>query len=189
MTKVSKALTVAWEAVSAELGRSPGYYHRRLQLQISLPAYAGVVVPGNFRRLSFDFEELSLRGLNLQDQTQGYLVEIEQQIDKKRKFVHLQQTPAALPEDLFRIFCTDVLLHVANCGSESESGKTLRNRLEHWRRFFQKRTQGGLSREEYIGLFAEIEFFEMCLQRNLSPAILSDAWQGVLGGNQDFMFG
>ena len=185
----SEALTSAWRAASDEAGNIPGYYRRRIQLQMSQPTYAGVVVPGAVRRLSFDFEKGSLQGLNLRDQTRGYLVEIENQNSPERVFVHLQEAPEAIPKDLFRIFCADVLQHIVPCPNPAESARTLNSRLRHWKRFFQNRSPGGLSRDAYVGLFGEIEFFKRCLQFGVTHQILADAWRGPLGANQDYLFG
>ncbi|HEV8620434.1 MAG TPA: PD-(D/E)XK motif protein [Nitrospiraceae bacterium] len=189
MMTASKALIAAWDAASADAGVTPGYYHRRIQLRLSQPAYAGVVVPGRIRRLSFDFEEVSLQGLNLKDHTRGYLVETEKHSSPERIFIHLQETPSGMPKDLFRVFCSDVLQHIAPCGNATETARTLHSRLGHWKRFFQSRSPEGLSRDEYIGIFAEIEFFKRCLEHGVAHQILSDAWQGPLGTNQDFLFG
>lgn len=104
-------------------------------------------------------------------------------------FVHLQEAPDVLPKDCFRTLCIDVLEHMAPCETSSEAARTLHRRLQHWKRFFQSRSPEGLSRDEYIGLYAEAELFEKCLLWGLPPQVLSDAWQGPLGTNQDFLFG
>lgn len=186
---VSKALTAAWEASSVEAGEGHGYYRRRIPLQLVLPVYAGVIVPGKVRCLSFDFEEAVLKGLNLRDHTCGYLVEADKQSGAERVFIHLQETAEAKPKDLFLILCADILDHILPCEAPAEVARTLHQRLRHWKMFFQNRSLEGLSRDEYIGLFAEIDFFEKCLQKGLPPQILADAWQGPLGTNQDFLFG
>jgi hypothetical protein len=61
--------------------------------------------------------------------------------------------------------------------------------LQHWKRFFQSRSPEGLSREEYIGLYAELDFFAALLGAGIAPEALANAWQGPIGANQDFLFG
>lgn len=187
--RVSEVLSEAWKAASGDAGATPGYYRRRIQLPLGLAVYGGVLVPGGMRCLSMEFEQTSMQGLNFKDQTRGYLVETELQSSGKDMFVHLQETPSAMPKDLFKILCTDILEHILPSKTSTEVEKALHRRLQHWRKFFQSRSPEGLSRDEYIGLFGELEFFEKCLQRGVSLQVLSDAWQGPLQANQDFLFG
>lgn len=187
--KVSEVLSAAWKAASDDAGKTPGYYRRRLQLPLDLSVHGGVLVPGDMRCLSMEFEETSLRGLNFKDQVRGYLVESELQSTRKAVLVHLRETSSAMPKDLFQILCTDILEHILPSKTATEVARTLHRRLQHWKKFFQNRSPDGLSRDEYIGLFGELEFFERCLQRGVSLQVISDAWQGPLQANQDFLFG
>lgn len=187
--KVSEVLSEAWDAASGDAGVTPGYYRRRIQLPLGLAIYGGVLVPGGMRCLSVEFGLTSLEGLNFKDQTRGYLVEIEVQSSGKGIFVHLQETPAVMPKDLFKILCSDILEHILSSRATADVAKTLHRRLQHWKKFFQNRSPEGLSRDEYIGLFGELEFFEKCLQRGVSLQVISDAWQGPMQANQDFLFG
>ncbi len=187
--RVSEVLSAAWKAASDDAGKTPGYYRRRLQLPLDLSVHGGVLVPGDMRCLSMEFEETSLRGLNFKDQARGYLVESELQSTGKTVLVHLRETSSAMPKDLFQILCTDILEHILPSKTATEVARTLHRRLQHWKKFFQNRSPEGLSRDEYIGLFGELEFFEKCLHRGGSLQVLSDAWQGPLQANQDFLFG
>ncbi|WP_245630917.1 PD-(D/E)XK motif protein [Candidatus Nitrospira nitrificans] len=187
--RVSEVLSEAWDTASGDAGVTPGYYRRRIQLPLGLAIYGGVLVPGGMRCLSVEFGLTSLQGLNFKDQTRGYLVETEVQSSGKGIFVHLQETPAVMPKDLFKILCSDILEHILSSRATADVAKTLHRRLQHWKKFFQNRSPDGLSRDEYIGLFGELEFFEKCLQRGVPLQVLSDAWQGPLQTNQDFLFG
>jgi hypothetical protein len=189
MMTVSDALTTAWDTAIAEAENTPGYYHRRLHLQLSQPVYAGIVIPDRVRRLSFDFDKTSLEGVNIRDQTRGYIIDAEKQGTAERVFIHIQEAPGVVPKDCFRTLCIDVLKNLVPCKTSSEAVRTLYRRLQHWKRFFQTRPPEGLSREETVGLFGEVELFEKCLQWGLFPQLLSDAWHGPLGTNQDFLFG
>jgi hypothetical protein len=185
----SEALRQIWTATSAEAVQQPGYYHRRLPF--SGPAvYAGIVRPGTLRRLSIEVEKSTIAHANFEDQTRGYLVSVEDRDgeDTDRAFVHLQESGPSPARDLFVIFTADVLDHVSKCINEPEAVRVLRERLQHWKRFFQSRTEG-LSREEYIGLFAELDFFRLGLTASVTPEALANAWQGPSGTNQDFLFG
>lgn len=186
---LSDSLIAAWTAALAEAGPAHGYYKRRLQVQLAQSVYAGIVIPSNARRLSFDFEKEALSGLNVGEKTRGYLVEAEPQSNALRYFIHIEEAVAGISVDLFETFCTDLLSHIARCSSSAEAARTLYRRLQHWKRFFQGHASVGLTRDEYVGLFGELDFLEKCLQHGGSPQVLSDAWQGPLGTNQDFLFG
>lgn len=185
----SEAISVAWKAASGDAGETEGYYQRRISLPFCLSVHGGVLVPSGMRRISIEFEHESLAGLNFKDEARGYLVKLDPQRERKKLFIHLEETPASMPKDLFHILCTDILEHILFCRTAAEAAKILHRRLQHWKKFFQNRSLDGLSRDEYIGLFGELEFFEKCLQRGLPLQVLSDAWQGPLQTNQDFLFG
>jgi hypothetical protein len=190
MMTASDALRQTWTATSAEAAPRAGYYHRR----VSFPGhavYAGVVRPGGFRRLSIEVEKSALTRTNFEDQTRGYLVTVEDRDHEHsgRTFIHLQETGPAPARDLFVILCADILDHISKCGSEPEAVGVLDDRLQHWKRFFQSRSPEGLSREEYIGLYAELDFFDACLAGGINSQALANGWQGPIGANQDFLFG
>lgn len=189
MKQVSELLTMAWEAASAEVADIPGYYRRRLSLDIPFPVYAGIAVPNRVRRVSIEFGIEALQGLDLTDRTRGYLVETERDRQKGTVFVHVEETLASLPKDLFRILCEDLLERIIFCKSSDESARILQRRLQHWKNFFLKRSGDWLSYEECVGLFGEIEFLERCLTCRIPPMLVVNGWQGPLGSNQDFLFG
>ena len=186
----SDALRQTWAATSAEAAPRTGYYHRR----VSFPGhavYAGIVRPGVVRRLSIEVEKSHLSHINFEDQTRGYVVTVEDRDHEytDRAFIHLQEVGPSATRDLFVILCADVLDHVSKCASEFEAVSVLHNRLQHWKRFFQSRAPEGLSREEYIGLYAELDFFAAVLAAGIAPERLANGWQGPAGANQDFLFG
>ena len=186
----SDALRQTWAATSAEAAPRTGYYHRR----VSFPghaAYAGIVRPGTVRRLSIEVDRSHLAHLNFEDQTRGYVVTVEDRDHEHtgRTFIHLQEVGAPLSRDLFVILCSDVLDHISKSSNEPEAIRVLHDRLQRWKRFFQSRSPEGLSREEYIGLYAELDFFAAALGAGISPDAVVNGWQGPIGANQDFLFG
>lgn len=185
----SDALRQIWTATSAEAAQQPGYYHRRVPF--SGPAtYAGIVNPGALRRLSIEVDKSAIAHASFEDQTRGYLVSVEDRDgeQKRRVFINLQEVPPSPARDLFMIFTADVLDHVSKCVTEPDAVRVLRERLQHWKRFFQSRLEG-LTREEYIGLYAELDFFRAGLTAGVAADALANAWQGPIGANQDFLFG
>jgi hypothetical protein len=189
MMTASDALRQTWSATSAEAAQAAGYYHRRVPFP-GHAVYGGIVRPGAFRRLSIEVEKSELTRINFEDQTRGYGVTVEDRPEHTgRAFIHLQESGPSPARDVFVIFCADVLDHISKCVSEAEAIRVLYDRLQHWKRFFQSRLPEGLSREEYIGLYAELDFFAAVLAAGIAPEALASAWQGPIGANQDFLFG
>jgi hypothetical protein len=62
-------------------------------------------------------------------------------------------------------------------------------RLAGWKRFFQRGSGSGLSREEYVGLYGELSLIEDGLKRGIQSLALLEAWKAPGGSNQDFHFG
>jgi hypothetical protein len=190
MMTASDALRQTWSATSAEAAQAAGYYHRRVPFP-GHAVYAGIVRPGAFRRISIEVEKSDLTRTNFDDQTRGYAVTVEDRDHEHtgRAFIHLQEAGPSPARDLFVILCADVLDHISKCVSEAEAVRVLHDRLQHWKRFFQSRSPEGLSREEYIGLYGELDFFVAALAAGIAPEALANAWQGPIGSNQDFLFG
>jgi hypothetical protein len=180
MMIASELLREIWDLVLEEDSPLSGYYHRRIPINCAFPAYAGIVRPE---------DTIALHAVSLRDETRGYIVEVEPAPadHADRSFIHITAKGPAF-EELFAIVSVDVLQQWALHNQAQEAVSALCRRLLHWRRFFQ-RGIGGLSREEYIGLYAELNFLEILLDSGVEPDLMLEAWQGPLGTNQDFLFG
>lgn len=189
MMTVSEALRGTWQAVRLEAGKPAGYYHRRVPLQISLPAYAGIVQPDSVRRLSFLADSSAVKGHSLRHETRGYRVDLESSPPghSSSTYIHITAKSDAFGE-LFAVLATDVLDQWGRHNQYGPAVEAVQRRLEHWRRFFQ-RTGEGLTREEHIGLYAELCFLEAILAAGIQPDDAVRGWQGPLGTNQDYLFG
>ena len=185
----SEVLRQTWDLVQAEENESPGYYHRRVPLDCHFPAYAGIVRPECSRRLSLLVDPLAIRTVTLRDETRGYTVDVEFSPagHADRAFIHITAKGPAFAE-IFTIVAADILEQWAAHHQVESAVTAVHRRLLHWRRFFQ-RGSGGLSREEYIGLYAELTFLEILLGEGLTADRSVEAWQGPLGTNQDYVFG
>ncbi len=90
--------------------------------------------------------------------------------------------------DIFAGLAEDVVGAVEAAGPNGVVEATA-GRLTHWQRFLERTTPDGLSPEAQAGLFGELWF----LVEHLRPAIGElpsvQAWQGPLGGLQDFQTG
>jgi hypothetical protein len=182
-------LRQTWGLVHEEENKTPGYYYRRVPLKGPFPAYAGIVCPEGACRLSLLAESPSIQGVPLRDETRGYLVDVEPSPAgyPGSSFVHITAKGSAFAE-LFAILAADILEQWTHQDQGQTAVARVHRRLQNWRRFFQ-RGGGGLSREEYVGLYAELTFLEILLDAEVEPDGAVHAWQGPLGSNQDFLFG
>ena len=187
---VSDALKQTWAAVIAEPSQAEGYYHRRIPLASSWPSHAGIHRPTGDRILILETECKAVRGLRLKDETKGYSIDVapDEAGRSDRVAIRIQETSQTFRE-IFTIFCTDILEHWIPHSGAAESLESLNRRLARWKKFFQRGTQLGLNREDYIGLYGELTFIEKALNAGVDGLALVNAWQAPLGTNQDFLFG
>jgi hypothetical protein len=189
MMKVSEALRSAWATTNKEASEDAGYYRRRLE-SAGVPAvFAGVEVPGKFRKISLGFPKVNFNLGGFAHQTHGYSVVEEKESVDGHVLVHICESGAHVPKDLFVIFCTDVIEYVSRPSTATEAIQVLALRLQYWRRFFENRSVEGLTLERYVGLYAELSFMERCLIAGIRPVETVQSWSGPLGANQDFLFG
>src|SRR6266496_3952494 len=189
--KASEALRGAWTSAALETGVRRGYYRRRLDETGPLAIYAGIETPGRLRKIIVRIPQTEERSRTLTDSTRGYTVTEEKKSSEHPDdlLVHVCETGGQVPKDLFLIFCSDIVENIAPCRSATEAVSVLYNRLQHWRRFFQARIEEGLTREAYIGLYAELEFLERCLTASVPAEHAVRGWSGPRGTNQDYLFG
>jgi hypothetical protein len=62
-------------------------------------------------------------------------------------------------------------------------------RIAAWQDFMRRDRDGVLSPESEVGLFGELELLRTLFSTGISPTAAVEAWQGPLGGVQDFRIG
>lgn len=186
----SEALEQTWSAVSAEAHNIPGYYHRRIPIASYWPAHGGVHQPTSARILMLETDARVARAAPLKYETKGYSIESipDEGGNPDRVVIRIQELGHGFRE-IFAIFCADILDHWITHSGAQAGYTSLSRRLEAWKRFFVRRTDGGMTREEYVGLYGELVFIESGLQAGIAGEVLIASWQGPLGANQDFQFG
>lgn len=189
--KASDNLEQAWQLSGADAGPGSGYYTRRITGIDPLKLYAGIELPGRSRMISLDMLENELADCDLDQDTRGYVVVVEKQNHEhpERASVIIKEIVGAAPRDLFLILCADIIDHLRTSRTAWHAAQALNKRLAHWRLFFKATQEQGFTRERYVGLYAELEFLERCLDADIAPDDLSKGWEGPLGANHDFNFG
>lgn len=184
----SEALSSVWQQVQSEGGTTQGYFYRRLHLPGSLPAYAGIVHPGQARRLSLEFSVGDIATLPPPEESRGFAVACAEMPGGPAGILclHLTEANPAFSA-MFAMLCADVLDQWKSNRSSPEALSAVLHRLKLWRRFFQR--DQGMSREEYIGLYAELVVLGLLISSGVDPDVATEAWSGPMGANQDFTLG
>jgi len=187
---VSETLKQTWRAVIAEASQAEGYYHRRIPVVCAWPVHAGIHRPSDARILILETESKALQAFHLKDETKGYSIDIgpDETGRAGRATIRIQEASQEYRQ-IFTVFCTDVLECWTPHAGASASLKSLSARLARWKKFFQRGTQLGLNREDYVGLYGELSFIEAGLSAGVGGPVLVNGWQAPLGTNQDFLFG
>jgi hypothetical protein len=189
MMKVSEELDELWRKATLDIREKPGVYERRLSSVSVVPVYAGVNSPTRNRVLRIGFKNEQAVAAGIAHATRGYTVALHvKHSGDGYTFIQITERDISMPRDLFGILCSDICSEMSTAKSELEGGRILRHRLSHWRRFFAIQEEG-LSHEEYVGLYAELEFMERILKSGNPPRDVIRAWTGPSGSNQDFTFG
>src|SRR5437879_2283171 len=170
---VSESLEQTWKVVLTETSQAEGYYHRRIPMPSPWPAHAGIHRPTDTRILILETESVVIRGLQVKDESKGFSIDVNSDEAGRadRASIRIEETNPVYRE-IFTIFCADILEHWYPHTCASDSIKSLIRRLARWKKFFQRGTPLGLSREDYVGLYGELSFMEAGLSANVSGLAL-----------------
>lgn len=91
-------------------------------------------------------------------------------------------------KDIFSTLCGDLIHQVAHVVDEKKLIEVLINRLEKWRKLFEKIRQGGLTDAAQQGLYGELFFLRKFLRRSTSPESCIESWKGPERELQDFQY-
>lgn len=91
--------------------------------------------------------------------------------------------------DVFATLAQDVVDRVLASPDEATAVRALLGRLNTWQRFLERFGTATLSREEQLGLFAELHLFETEILPRLGAAGAVRGWRGPFREPQDFRLG
>lgn len=190
MMTASEDLERIWAEVGADRHTQPGYYRRRLAGKGGRVVHAGIYQPGDVRCLLMELPREGLGRRKIFENTRGYHVETGI-LDPAKENIACIFIREAVPGrgELFPLFCTDLIRTWTEPADNRAAVQALRLRLDNWRRFFQRSGPAGLSREEYIGLFGELQLIHDALSRGIPADDILHSWIAPEGSNQDFHFG
>lgn len=184
------SLEDGWERVSAEAPTGPGCYYRRLPSAGSWPAHVAVTLPSSVRALILEADRRELRHHRFAEETRGFKIDVipDEFGRPDRASLRIAENAGAV-RDIFSVFCADIATHWLAAHGIGAALQDLEKRLQKWKRFFQRGRDEGLSREDYVGVFGELTFFQHCLDAGIDAIRLVEAWNGPASANQDFTFG
>jgi hypothetical protein len=152
--------------------------------------HAGLYRPSDGRTIILEVDRAVIRNHALAEETKGYVVEGPAPATKDGKVMYLYIREAN-PDNgsIFTMFCADIIGTWLQHEDPQAAMAALLIRLAGWKRFFQRGSGSGLSREEYVGLYGELSLIEDGLKRGIQSLALLEAWKAPGGSNQDFHFG
>src|SRR5262249_36332912 len=86
--------------------------------------------------------------------------------------------------EIFDLFASDLATELAK--PNNPPAAAVRRVLARWRRFWAQLPLPLLSREEQLGLFAEVWFLDVWLLRRFGPTDALNRWHGPAGSRHDF---
>lgn len=91
----------------------------------------------------------------------------------------------------YNIFLTIAVDLINTVDSQNDNSLFLScfiNRLNAWRRLFDKGVGTLLSKEQQLGLYGELYYLRSLLNEGINPEIILDCWVGPEGEDKDFKF-
>jgi len=183
---VSEALKNGWRELEQEESRLSGMYDRRILAESGKTVILSISRPAGMRSLYFVASQRSLRQWR-EVQTRGFNVRIEVGPRPSKPTARIELSSEGFGE-LFDQLCVEVVSDYVGHPSEEHGADAAWQRISHWLRFFEKTNGGNLSISEQVGLFGELTFLRLCLEKNIPAGRVVSAWQGPSGAAQDFSF-
>ena len=120
-------------------------------------------------------------------QVQGIRLDLRQGDDGSQRFVLTLEKH--VDQDLFSGLCETLIGSIAPITEPAIALSVALAHIKRWKAFLAGKKTRLLSQEEIRGLFAELLFLRSLYQGHLPEKIAIEAWCGVEGVHQDFIFG
>ena len=120
-------------------------------------------------------------------QVQGIMLDLRQGEEGKQRLVLTLEKH--IDQDLFSGLCETLIGSLAPIVDPATALSVVLTHIKRWKAFLAGKKKRMLSLEEIRGLFAELLFLRSLYQLHLSEKSAIEAWCGVEGSHQDFIFG
>ncbi|KQP24744.1 hypothetical protein ASF27_11770 [Methylobacterium sp. Leaf102] len=184
-------LQAAWRALAGGTDRE-GWKAIPIATKSSCLVQAGRRLPSDEEALLVGFGSLSALPAGRLPQGQGFEVLrlLSDPGGTGRSWIALAKRAGASPE-LFAMMSEDLvrLLEGSTHLADGALVARLLARVSAWQDFMERHREGLLSIEAELGLFGELTILGDIIELGADPRLIVEAWQGPLGGNQDFIPG
>lgn len=184
-------LHAAWRALAGGIG-GEGWKAIPVATRSCCLVQAGRRLPGDEEALLVGFGSLGTLAPGRLPQGQGFEV-IRLSADPGetgRSWIALAKRPGASTE--FFAMMSEDLVRLLEAGTHlGDEGLLTRllARISAWQDFMERHREGVLSLEAELGLFGELVVVDRMLELGADARTTMEAWQGPLGGDQDFIPG
>lgn len=120
-------------------------------------------------------------------QVQGIRLDLRQSDEGQQRFILTLEKH--VDQDLFSGLCETLIGSLSPISDPATALSVALAHIKRWKAFLAGRKKRLLSPEEIRGLFAELLFLRSLYQDHLSEKSAIEAWCGVEGVHQDFIFG
>lgn len=184
----AQQLAEAWRALATREGRR-GWLTVIVRDGYPCRILAGRKFPGNEEAILFGFRTARIPTSHALPEGRGFSVTLveDDHGESGWKWIALGRRASANP-DLFTMMAVDVIGAVEESSHlpEDRLAARLVDRVRAWQEFMQRSGSGLLSPDEELGLFGEVLMLRTLLEKGMPPAAAVQAWQGPVGGCQDF---
>jgi len=183
-------LLAAWRAL-ADDGKGEGWRTIPIVHDCLNRVLAGRHFPGGEQALLIGFGAVNVPAADQLPKSHGFLVSKAElgSFNAGLDWIALRcQSPGRL--DLFSLMAADVVSSVtAHLGGDEEAVlRAFLARIRAWQQFMRQTGDGVLAPEAEVGLIGELTVLRTLLSSGLLARTAVEAWQGPLGGLQDFVF-
>jgi len=184
------SLVGLWEQLASEIsaaGYPEGRRYRRLDLDKENGIRVSCVVPGYVWELIVEAgkqgEPFSVDFPNWQ----GMGFEIITLDVPTEKSLHIRIVlEDETCKDIFDTVCSDLVMGLNSCMTNSERRSELSLFLERWSRFFERHGNAGLSQERQRGLYGELWWIRRMIGKGVAESVAISSWKGCERGYHDF---
>ena len=182
-------LELAWKHLGAGDPHQEGWQTISVTSDPSLHLLAGRHFPDNEQALLVGFPGLKVARKDMPTESEGFIVEGVTIPGSSATWLAVTRK-AGSGLDLFQNMAAD-LAEVIREHSNSSAEKMFRvfvGRIRAWQEFMRK-SKVAMSAEEELGLVGELSVLSKLIGLGLPSVVALRAWEGPLGGLQDFVLG
>lgn len=181
-------IDIIWSSIENETSTHSGLLYKRYSAEVLPDIFVALKSPEKLRciafriRTNFSFDENQWN--NLKD------IKIEtlpDERDNSKKFLLILLLNKQ-HKDIFSTLCEDLILEVSDVSSEQSLVEKLLERLDKWQSLFERVGKQGLSDEAQRGLYGEVYFLRLFLNKTEDKNYCLKSWLGPEKSVQDFQY-